>query len=91
MNKEIKLILKDADPNTPGETEVTVGWSNQGIEITPAGTGTYDSEDGAPIFIERYKGHVRVIIHSDINKEEPTHIVSLGGAWRSLEGQVEDW
>ena len=89
MNKETRLILKDADENTPGETEVVIQWTTKGIDIRPVGTGVKGAVDGAPIFLERYKGHVRVLIWGDINSENPTHNVSLAGAWESLEGQPE--
>ena len=86
-NKEVILILRDADENTPGTTEVKIQWTSRGIEIQPAGTGTSDVINGPPIFIERHKGHVRVVIWSDIENEEPTHIVSLDGARENIRGQ----
>jgi hypothetical protein len=83
MNKDVILILKDADPQTPGQTEVTVTWNNQGIEVHPAGTGTFDDPDGAPIFIERLNGVVRVVVFDDINGQDPK-IVSLANARKNL-------
>ena len=82
------MILKDADPKTPGETEVTVAWNNQGIEIRPAGTSTYDMEDGPPIFIERYQGNVRLVIFDDIESQDPK-IISLAKARKNLLGQPD--
>lgn len=33
-----------------------------------------------PVLIELYEGELRVVIWNDINKEDPTHIISLEGA-----------
>ena len=38
---------------------------------------------GTPVFIELYKGELRVIVWADINQEDPTHIIPLGGFIRS--------
>lgn len=40
------------------------------------------SEDGygTPVYIEKYDNDLRVIIYSDINQEEPTHVISLANA-----------
>ena len=89
MSKEQTVILQDAHSNTPGETAVTIKWSNKGIEIHPEGTSTYD--DGGPIYIERYKGNIIVRLWADIDKQDPTHTVSLFGAREQNKGQNEDY
>jgi hypothetical protein len=37
-------------------------------------------DNGTPVYIEKYNGDLRIIVYSDINREEPTHIISLEGA-----------
>ena len=82
---EVTLILQDADSKTPGSTEVRISWTTKGIEIHPLGTDV--ATGGAPIFLERYKGHVRVLVWADIDQEDPTHDISLAGAYKSQAGQ----
>lgn len=83
------VILSDADDTTPGETAVHIGYTTKSLEIRPEGTGLKTHLEGAPILIERYKGHIRVVIWADINQEDPTHIVSLAGAYEGSLGQPE--
>lgn len=47
------------------------------------GENTAIEGQGRPIMIEYYEGELRVILWSDINQEEPTHIVSMEGAKES--------
>ena len=35
---------------------------------------------GRPVAIELYDGELRVLVWSDVNYEDPTHIISLAGA-----------
>jgi hypothetical protein len=91
MSKDVNLVIKDVDSDTLGETSINIQWTNKGIEIHPEGTGTKDTTDGPPIFIERYKGNVRVLIWSDISQEDPTHTVSLFGAREHNRGQGEKY
>ena len=55
---------------------------NQGIglEIYFDGYSDMTSEHGSPVYIEQYDGELRVIVHSDINKEDPTHDIKLNNA-----------
>ena len=89
MNKELKLILQDADPNTPGSSEVTITWTNKGIRIHPEDTSTH--EGVAPIQIERYQGDVKITVWNDIDKAEPSHTISMFGARERNRGQPEGY
>lgn len=50
------------------------------------GYGDKGSElpDGCPLMIELYDGELRLIVFGDINREDPTHVISLEGARESL-------
>jgi len=41
------------------------------------GENTAEDGDGFPIVIEYHEGQFRVLVWSDINDEEPTHVISL--------------
>jgi len=66
--------------------EVEIEASEDGILIKPKGYGDFctDNGYGSPVLIELCNGHPRVVVWSDINQEDPTHIVSLEGAAESL-------
>jgi len=67
----------------PIETAIEV--LDEQIWIKPKGYGDISSGDGygVPICIERYDGHLRVILWPDINAEEPV-IVDMEGARESM-------
>jgi hypothetical protein len=56
------------------------------VLIRPDGCGDACSQDGSgfPVLVELYGGDLRVVVWSDINQEDPTHIISLKGAAESL-------
>lgn len=80
-NEDINAILFD-EVNKSTTTATIDAKSNCGIAISFSGHGDCCSqgENGTPVYIERYDGDVRVIVYSDINKEDPTHIISLTDA-----------
>lgn len=39
-----------------------------------------DDNMGTPVFIENHEGELRLIVHGDVNHEDPTHTLSLEGA-----------
>lgn len=59
--------------------------SNEVIKISFDGYGQSGVISGhsAPVVIEVYDGHLRVIVWADINKEDPTHTIDLEGARES--------
>lgn len=58
---------------------------NQGIAIRPVGYGDKlsMSGQGCPILVEFRNGIPTVIIWDDINREEPSHVISLRNAAES--------
>ncbi|MEG3764913.1 hypothetical protein [Alteromonas sp. 14N.309.X.WAT.G.H12] len=38
------------------------------------------NHNGTPIYIEMYEGCLRAVLYSDINQEDPTHVISLENA-----------
>lgn len=53
-----------------------------GLVICPAGYGCCNCQDGTtgPIYLEVYGGRLRLLVWSDINQEDPTHIIDLESA-----------
>jgi hypothetical protein len=73
------------DDTQPSDNDIT-GYSDNGIGL---GVSMYfngysdccsDDNIGAPVYIEQYNGELRVLVYSDINQEEPTHVISMEGA-----------
>jgi len=84
---EITTTLTDqmTDDSTP-QLEVEVVLSNGQIFIQAEGYGDSCSMDGHghPIAIELAAGKLRVITWSDINEEDPTHIIFMDKAKENL-------
>jgi len=61
------------------------GMTDEGIYVRPDSTGDHvtDAGHGWPVLVETYNGKPQVIIWSDINQEEPTHIIDLSQALES--------
>lgn len=74
--------LKDAHPDHSGTLPICLSVSPNGMSLYAEGHGDCGSSEGhgTPIFIELYKGELRVLVWADINKEDPTHVVPLNGA-----------
>jgi len=55
------------------------------IALRPEGYGEASAGDGSgfPVLIEKWDGELRVIVWADINRQDPTHIISLEGARES--------
>ncbi len=77
----IDVKLADADSETPGSLPIRIEVSDTAISIYPQGFGDCGSADGhgCPLFIELYRGALRVIAFPDINNETPK-IIDLNGA-----------
>lgn len=81
---EIKVTLKDHGDGD-GTLNVTVKASENGVEIYAEGYGDKGTEHphGTPVFLELKDGFLHIYVWSDINKEDPTHSISLAGAMES--------
>ncbi len=79
-----KLTLKD--PYTGDKLEANVFGFESGIELSFAGYGDHSSADGygRPIFIELHGGQLTIHVWSDINQEDPTHVITMEKARESL-------
>ena len=83
--------LNDAHPDHGGALPIRLAVSPNGVSLYARGHGDYGSSDGhgTPVFIELYRGELRVLVWADINKEDPTHVIPLGGA-RENRRQTDD-
>lgn len=85
MEKTMVVELRDIHTGDKRQVPVEVKFKNGALYLRPEGTGDYYSEDkcGFPIMMEYYNGSVRLVIWSDINQQDPTHIIPLEGALES--------
>jgi len=74
--------LRDAHPDHDGKLPIRFAVSPNGVSLYAEGHGDCGSAEGhgTPVFIELYKGELRVLVWADINREDPTHTISLAGA-----------
>jgi hypothetical protein len=72
------INIKEQHPDfnsDPVKVDVIVDKELGTLEIFPAG---YEhANGGSPIYMEIYKGELRLVVWSDINKEDPTHIINM--------------
>jgi hypothetical protein len=66
--------------------------NDEGVYIRPHGTGDHatDAGHGWPVLVETYNGRPQVVIWSDINNDEPTHVIDLSGALESSRIQEDN-
>lgn len=78
----IRDYLHDGAEGFDGKLMANVSLSGGGIDVKIEGYGDYSSQNGhgTPVFLELYRGELRLVVFADINSEEPTHIISLEGA-----------
>ena len=76
---EFNAVLSDADPIHSGSLPTRVVANHSALSIFPQGYGDFGSADGQgyPIFLELYRGRLRLVVFADINEESPTHIIEL--------------
>lgn len=74
--------LRDAHPDHDGMLPIRLAVSPNGVSLYSERYGDRTSAEGhgPPVFIELYKGELRVLVWADINREDPTHVIPLGGA-----------
>ncbi len=80
--KTIRMTLVDVDYEHFSEQPVRVFATPLGVSFFADTYGDHTSAEGhgSPIFLELCKGHLRLFVWADINREEPTHIIDLDGA-----------
>ena len=82
IENQLQTVLRDVSEGIPGQLQVSIDCRSSGINIRPDGYGDFESEDGsgAPIYLELYQGELRLIVWSDINDQDPTHVINLSGS-----------
>jgi hypothetical protein len=85
MADTIKTFIRDGWNGDPTRIPCTIKHGENAIFIRPEGCGDAGSANGHgwPLMIEYYDKDIRVIVWADINKEDPTHVISLAGAQES--------
>lgn len=79
-NRDIPFVIADSSDGTRTvRGRIHVG--PYGVALTFE--GHEDHNGGEPVYLEIFDGEVRAVLWSDINQEDPTHVVSLAGARRS--------
>ena len=83
-NKTIKQKLVDVDlewMKLGKSLKTKVQINKQGLEINFKGFGVATMDKGGgPVYIEVQNGFPVIYIWSDINSQDPTHMISLKGA-----------
>ena len=81
MKQLLTTILNDADSESSDTVRVRVTANDSAISIFPVGYGDFGSAPGhgCPVFLELYRGRLRLIVFADINAQEPT-IIDLESA-----------
>ncbi len=72
--------LCDYDKHIDRSATMTVVGSTLSISIQGYGEKTAEKGEGSPIVVDFTGGKLKVYLWSDINKEDPTHIVDMEGA-----------
>jgi len=74
------------------QVSLTIYSKDGQLHIKASGYGDNCSQDGEgyPIVIEVFDNELRVVVWSDINQEDPTHIISLEGAKEDKRIDEED-
>jgi hypothetical protein len=80
--QSVSITLMDADPDHHANLPIRLAGSPHGVSLFAEGYGDKCTMPGygTPVFVELHKGELRVLVWSDINMEDPTHIIPLGGA-----------
>ena len=81
MPQSLTTILNDADSESSETLRVRVAANDSAISIFPEGFGDFGSAPGhgCPVFLELYRGRLRLVVFPDINGQEPT-IIDLESA-----------
>ena len=82
--EKFEFTLRDQSnemaPRKKGTIELLDNGGGILVRIEGYGDKTSPKGEGCPIIIENWEGEARVVVWGDINKEDPTHLISLEGA-----------
>ena len=82
LMQSFRTTLMDADHGHDATLSIRLAGSPHGVSLFAEDYGDKGTMPGhgTPVFIELYRGELRVIVWADINEEDPTHVIPLGGA-----------
>jgi len=82
---EFNTDLSDADSEHSSSLRVRVVANGSALSIFPQGYGDFGSVErhGCPVFLELYRGRLRLVVFADIEQEDPTQVIDLEGARES--------
>lgn len=88
MGFQSDLVIKDACPEHDTRVKLSISGRNQSLIIEAEGYNVCNMDDDMPtgkghrpiVALEIWEGEFRVIVWSDINEEDPTHIIRLENA-----------
>ena len=85
MRRFIAELTEQGDKENTKPLNVALENVNGSLLIAPEGYGDSVSSEGngTPVLLEVYEGKLRLVVWSDINQEDPTHIIELSGAKES--------
>ena len=90
LPRTISFTMPHENASEEGHTEGRVEFGDLGIEVTINGHGMKCMEPGfgSIIYVNHFDGSPQVIIHGDINQEDPTHSIQLSSASEDHRGQT---
>lgn len=66
--------------NEPGKVTVRIRPNNIAIDIHGCGVACMQEGFGEVIYLEQQDGKTRLLVWTDINREDPTHVIDFDGA-----------
>jgi hypothetical protein len=80
MSDDLK-VHEQSDAVEPRTLTVKTGNKNGFLDISVEGYGNCcEVEEGSIVALEIWEGELRLLVWSDINREDPTHVISLEDA-----------
>lgn len=75
------IFSDEGDESTCPSVEVELEINPQNVSITSGGYGdAIEGKGGIIALLENNDGILRLVVWSDINNDEPTHVIDLSGA-----------
>lgn len=73
----MNIVLRDAKTREERLVGLQIESDQTGLIIKPAGYGTAEDPEAGPVFFEFYEGKPRLVIWSDKDFGNPTHVINL--------------
>ena len=87
---ETEYQVLDALDDTPRSIKIHVSRNTFLLSFPGYGDAVSDDGHGWPVMVEVVDGMPRLLVWSDINAVDPTHVISLAGAAESARKGEED-